>query len=165
MPCSLVLNTFLYPSSFVGRMARLFYLHGKFCASHPWEVMVTFLSLAICMFTMGPYVLFDQSHGPPTNSPMASPEMYFSQMDHTAHPHLPPDSYNSKSANYVSEDLTSQNRYFHALDQSGQQTVQQRHCAQSNDCSRQVSLSDHIHASVFTFVTIGCIEKLIFKEW
>ena len=76
------------------------------------------------MFTMGPYVLFDQSNGPPT--PMTSPEMYFAHMEHSAHPHIPPDAYNSKSANFVSDDLiSSQNRYFRTLDQThGQQTVQ-----------------------------------------
>ncbi|XP_075587890.1 HMG coenzyme A reductase isoform X2 [Dermatophagoides farinae] len=41
-------------------MAKLFYSHGKFCASHPWEVMVIFLSLAICIGTMGPFVMIEQ---------------------------------------------------------------------------------------------------------
>ncbi|KAI1301191.1 3-hydroxy-3-methylglutaryl-coenzyme A reductase [Halotydeus destructor] len=36
------------------KMSRLFYNYGKFCASHPWEVMVAFLTLSICMFSMGP---------------------------------------------------------------------------------------------------------------
>lgn len=34
-------------------MSRLFHTYGKFCASHPWEVMVSFLTLSICLFSMG----------------------------------------------------------------------------------------------------------------
>ncbi|XP_064461442.1 3-hydroxy-3-methylglutaryl-coenzyme A reductase-like isoform X2 [Ornithodoros turicata] len=37
-----------------GRMLpKLFYAHGKVCASHPWEVIVGFLTLTICMLSMG----------------------------------------------------------------------------------------------------------------
>ncbi|KPM09589.1 3-hydroxy-3-methylglutaryl-coenzyme A reductase-like protein [Sarcoptes scabiei] len=49
-------------------MARLFYSHGQFCAKHPCEVIVIFLSAAICLGTMGPYILIDNessSSSPP----------------------------------------------------------------------------------------------------
>ncbi|CAN8016543.1 unnamed protein product [Ixodes persulcatus] len=37
-----------------GRMLpKLFYAHGRLCASHPWEVIVGFLTLTICMLSMG----------------------------------------------------------------------------------------------------------------
>lgn len=125
-----------FPFSFVDRMARLFYWHGKFCASHPWEVMVTFLSLAICMFTMGPYVLFDQSHGVASNAPVAPPPpMHFSHMDTS--PHLSPDPYKN-AANFVSDDIISQNRYYPSMYGRVDQRVQQRSCVQSADCPKKV---------------------------
>lgn len=31
---------------------RLFRAHGKFCASHPWEVIVALLTLTACMLTV-----------------------------------------------------------------------------------------------------------------
>lgn len=34
-------------------LARLFYAHGRLCASHPWEVIVGFLTLTICLLSMG----------------------------------------------------------------------------------------------------------------
>uniref|UniRef100_L7M038 3-hydroxy-3-methylglutaryl coenzyme A reductase n=1 Tax=Rhipicephalus pulchellus TaxID=72859 RepID=L7M038_RHIPC len=34
-------------------LARLFYAHGRVCASHPWEVIVGFLTLTICLLSMG----------------------------------------------------------------------------------------------------------------
>ncbi|RWS13072.1 3-hydroxy-3-methylglutaryl-coenzyme A reductase-like protein [Dinothrombium tinctorium] len=34
-------------------MSQYFYKYGKFCTSHPWEVIVTFLTLSICVFSMG----------------------------------------------------------------------------------------------------------------
>ncbi|RWS27589.1 3-hydroxy-3-methylglutaryl-coenzyme A reductase-like protein [Leptotrombidium deliense] len=34
-------------------MSHYFYSYGKFCTSHQWEVIVTFLTLAICVFSMG----------------------------------------------------------------------------------------------------------------
>ena len=43
--------SFSYP---IGKMSHLFYQHGRFCASHPWEVMITFLTLSICIFSLGP---------------------------------------------------------------------------------------------------------------
>lgn len=35
-------------------MAEMFYRYGKFCASHPCEVIVAFLTLSICIFSAGP---------------------------------------------------------------------------------------------------------------
>ncbi|XP_076322516.1 3-hydroxy-3-methylglutaryl-coenzyme A reductase-like isoform X2 [Tachypleus tridentatus] len=35
-------------------LSQAFYNHGHFCASHPWEVIVTFLTLTACMLSMGP---------------------------------------------------------------------------------------------------------------
>lgn len=32
--------------------AQLFRAHGKFCASHPWEVIVALLTLTACMLTV-----------------------------------------------------------------------------------------------------------------
>lgn len=34
-------------------LSRLFYAHGRVCASHPWEVIVGFLTLTICLLSMG----------------------------------------------------------------------------------------------------------------
>ncbi|KAH6934030.1 hypothetical protein HPB50_019647 [Hyalomma asiaticum] len=34
-------------------LGRLFYAHGRVCASHPWEVIVGFLTLTICLLSMG----------------------------------------------------------------------------------------------------------------
>nr|XP_054921427.1 3-hydroxy-3-methylglutaryl-coenzyme A reductase-like isoform X2 [Dermacentor andersoni] len=34
-------------------LARVFYAHGRLCASHPWEVIVGFLTLTICLLSMG----------------------------------------------------------------------------------------------------------------
>ena len=33
-------------------MSRLFYTYGKFCASRPWEVMISFLTVSICLFSL-----------------------------------------------------------------------------------------------------------------
>lgn len=144
-------------------MARLFYLHGKLCASHPWEVIVAFAILAIALFSMGPHLLFDQnSNGQSTTTttttatatssglPMAMAahsEMYFGQADSvTPPPHLSPDSY--KSANVVSDDSLSQNRYFRHQKQKHANTAQhhrhhlQQQCPQKSlDCApREVSV-------------------------
>lgn len=98
-------------------------MHGKLCASHPWEVIVAFAILAIALFSMGPHLLYEQNNnGQSTTTTTASSalpmamasEMYFSQQmmaDSVAPPpHLSPDSY--KSANIVSDDSLSRNRYF-----------------------------------------------------
>lgn len=37
-------------------MGRLFHSSGKFCASHPWEVIVAFLTLSICLMSVTPVV-------------------------------------------------------------------------------------------------------------
>lgn len=33
-------------------MARFFRAHGRFCASHPWEVIVTTVTLTVCVLSM-----------------------------------------------------------------------------------------------------------------
>ena len=33
-------------------MSRVFYTYGKFCASRPWEVMISFLTVSICLFSL-----------------------------------------------------------------------------------------------------------------
>jgi len=38
--------------SAIDRMSRIFYSYGKFCASRPWEVMISFLTLSICLFSL-----------------------------------------------------------------------------------------------------------------
>lgn len=35
-------------------MSRAFYSYGKFCSSHTWEVIVAFLTLTICVFSVAP---------------------------------------------------------------------------------------------------------------
>ena len=31
---------------------RVFYAHGEFCATHPWEVIVATLTLTVCLLTV-----------------------------------------------------------------------------------------------------------------
>lgn len=33
-------------------MSRVFYTYGKFCASRPFELMIGFLALSICLFSL-----------------------------------------------------------------------------------------------------------------
>ena len=128
-------------------MARLFYLHGKLCASHPWEVIVAFAILAIALFSMGPHLLYDQSsHGQSTTTTTtataaraglamaaAQSERYFGEDDTrqrmadlgTPPPHLSPGSY-KKSANVLSDDPLSPNRYSRNLSNHQQKQQQQR---------------------------------------
>ncbi|KAK4871731.1 hypothetical protein RN001_015855 [Aquatica leii] len=42
------------PSYIIGlkMMAQVFRMYGKFCAGHPWEVIVTVLTVTMCMFTV-----------------------------------------------------------------------------------------------------------------
>ena len=35
------------------RMGRFFGAHGRFCASHPWEVIATIVTLTVCVLSMG----------------------------------------------------------------------------------------------------------------
>ncbi len=34
------------------RMGSFFGAHGRFCASHPWEVIVTTVTLTVCVLSM-----------------------------------------------------------------------------------------------------------------
>ena len=34
------------------RSSRYFGAHGRFCASHPWEVIVTTVTLTVCILSM-----------------------------------------------------------------------------------------------------------------
>ena len=34
------------------RMTKYFGAHGRFCASHPWEVIVTIVTLTVCALSM-----------------------------------------------------------------------------------------------------------------
>lgn len=38
-------------------LSQVFYRHGRFCASHPWEVIVAFLTLTISMLSMGTTII------------------------------------------------------------------------------------------------------------
>lgn len=35
------------------RLARYFRAHGHFCAGHPWEVIVTVVTLTVCVLSIG----------------------------------------------------------------------------------------------------------------
>lgn len=39
--------------AFRARMGSFFGAHGRFCASHPWEVIVTTVTLTVCVLSMG----------------------------------------------------------------------------------------------------------------
>lgn len=34
------------------KMTPFFHSHGRFCASHPWEVIVTIVTLTVCVLSM-----------------------------------------------------------------------------------------------------------------
>lgn len=34
------------------KIGRIFHVHGKFCASHPWEVIVALVTFTACMFSV-----------------------------------------------------------------------------------------------------------------
>lgn len=34
------------------KMGRYFGVHGRFCASHPWEVIVTTVTLTVCILSV-----------------------------------------------------------------------------------------------------------------
>lgn len=132
----------LFYSLLIGRMAKLFYSHGKFCASHPWEVMVTFLSLAICMFTMGPYMLFDNNRLTTTTTsttsvPTTSNTIYFQSAQSNHHHQLTPESY-KHAVNSVSDDIIASKRYFQSYSNSGGHHSSV-YCGDV-DCSSQVSI-------------------------
>lgn len=42
----------LSTASLKAKMSRYFEAHGKFCASHPWEVIVTTVTLTVCILSM-----------------------------------------------------------------------------------------------------------------
>eukprot|EP00731_Ephydatia_muelleri_P016596 Em0009g1020a len=44
--------TAVHSSSWRDNMARFFRAHGRFCASHPWEVIVTTVTLTVCVLSM-----------------------------------------------------------------------------------------------------------------
>ena len=35
------------------RLARYFRAHGQFCARHPWEVIVSVVTLTVCVLSIG----------------------------------------------------------------------------------------------------------------
>ncbi len=38
--------------AFQAQMGGFFGAHGRFCASHPWEVIVTTVTLTVCVLSM-----------------------------------------------------------------------------------------------------------------
>ena len=36
-------------------LSRLFYAHGRMCATHPWEVIITSLTVTLCLVSMSVY--------------------------------------------------------------------------------------------------------------
>lgn len=112
-------------------MAKLFYKFGKFCASHPWEVMVSFFTLAIIMFTMGPYVRLEQPKQSTSGHslPYDSPGLYYRVNGQQFHPKLPHESF-KHPANSVSDDANQ----FHSFDSASEPLG---YC----DCSGQVNLT------------------------
>lgn len=46
--------TATYPTNPVkARLARYFRAHGQFCARHPWEVIVSVVTLTVCVLSIG----------------------------------------------------------------------------------------------------------------
>lgn len=39
-------------AAFKAKSGRYFGSHGRFCASHPWEVIVTTVTLTVCVLSM-----------------------------------------------------------------------------------------------------------------
>ncbi len=39
-------------ASFRNRLSKYFGAHGRFCASHPWEVIVSIVTLTVCALSM-----------------------------------------------------------------------------------------------------------------
>ena len=39
-------------NSMKAELSRYFGIHGRFCASHPWEVIVTTVTLTVCVLSM-----------------------------------------------------------------------------------------------------------------
>lgn len=154
-------------------------MHGKLCASHPWEVIVAFAILAIALFSMGPHLLYDQSsHGQSTTTTTAATaaraglamaaaqsERYFGEDDTrqrmadlgTPPPqHLSPGSY-KKSANVLSDDPLSPNRYSRNLSnhqQKQQQKQKQQHHRQQCSQKSQKSLDCAVPREVSALMMI-----------
>jgi len=42
----------LLSSGWCGMVSRVFKVHGSFCASHPWEVIVATLTLTVCVLSV-----------------------------------------------------------------------------------------------------------------
>lgn len=40
------------PSNFRSKLSKYFGAHGRFCASHPWEVIVSIVTLTVCALSM-----------------------------------------------------------------------------------------------------------------
>ena len=40
------------PPSFKSKLSKYFWAHGRFCASHPWEVIVSIVTLTVCALSM-----------------------------------------------------------------------------------------------------------------
>ena len=38
--------------SFRSKLSKYFGAHGRFCASHPWEVIVSIVTLTVCALSM-----------------------------------------------------------------------------------------------------------------
>lgn len=43
---------------------NIFYVHGKFCATHPWEVIVSSIALTFCMLFVDQQYLLPTASGP-----------------------------------------------------------------------------------------------------
>lgn len=44
--------TSMSPALIKAKSGKYFGIHGRFCASHPWEVIVTTVTLTVCVLSM-----------------------------------------------------------------------------------------------------------------
>jgi hypothetical protein len=45
-------SSLLLTSGWCSMVSRVFKVHGSFCASHPWEVIVATLTLTVCVLSL-----------------------------------------------------------------------------------------------------------------
>lgn len=123
-------------------MARLFYEYGKFCTSHPWEVILCFVALAIAMF-FGPMPANHQPHH--QQYPHTAPEQGSAQLAATTavpggSTHLAKletaSTYHRQSANSVSHEQPARHPFMSDLYRAAETHL--AHCTPAEFCPDQV---------------------------